>query len=67
MIEALQSPAPSVRAMGAFGLGLMEDADYLDGRESDPEAVRALLAALGDGERRVVTMAVEALGRDAPA
>ena len=63
LIQALQSPSPSVRAMGAFGLGLMEDADFLDGREPDPAAVSALLALLGDGERRVVTMAVDALGR----
>ena len=63
LIAALQSPAPSVRAMGAFGLGLMEDADFLDGREPDREAVTALLATLGDSERRVVAMAVDALGR----
>ncbi len=63
LIDALESPAPSVRAMAAFALGLMEDADFLDGREPDRDAVAALLAVLGDGERRVVTMAVDALGR----
>jgi len=41
----------------------MEDAEYLEDREPDGEAARALLAALGDDERRVVAMAVEALGR----
>jgi HEAT repeat protein/cyclophilin family peptidyl-prolyl cis-trans isomerase len=63
LIEALESPAPSVRAMAAFGLGLMEDAAYLEGREPDEGAASALLGALGDDERRVVALAVEALGR----
>lgn len=63
LIAALQSPSPSVRAMAAFGLGLMEDADYLDGRGPNEEAASALLVALGDGERNVVNMAVDALGR----
>jgi peptidyl-prolyl cis-trans isomerase B (cyclophilin B) len=63
LIQALQSPSPSVRAMGAFGLGLMEDAEYLTDREPSAEAANALLAVLGDDERRVVALAVEALGR----
>jgi cyclophilin family peptidyl-prolyl cis-trans isomerase len=49
--------------MAAFGLGLMEDAAYLQNREPDAAAASALLAVLGDEERRVVAMAVEALGR----
>ena len=63
LIQALEAEAPSVRAMGAFGLGLMEDAEFLEGRQPDESAASALLAALGDDERRVVALAVEALGR----
>ncbi|MCB1021635.1 MAG: HEAT repeat domain-containing protein, partial [Acidobacteria bacterium] len=63
LIEGLASHAPSVRAMAAFGLGLMEDAEYLEGREPDQQAADALLVALGDDERQVVAYAVEALGR----
>src|SRR5690606_38455233 len=45
------------------GLGLMEDKAFLRDRKPDEDAASALLAALGDEERRVVALAVEALGR----
>ena len=61
LIEALREDSPSVRAAAAFGLGLIEDADYV--REPDPRTVRALRRTLRDRERRVVANAVEALGR----
>ncbi len=66
LVEALRDPAPSVRAQAAFGLGLIEDADYVE--QPSPTVARALVralkdSALEDGERQVVANAVEALGR----
>lgn len=61
LIEALRDPAPSVRAQAAFGLGLIEDADYVE--QPNPAVARALLRTLKDEERQVVANAVEALGR----
>ena len=63
LVQALEDPAPSVRAMAAFGIGVIEDAKYLTDREPSEEAALALLATLGDPERYVVALAVEALGK----
>jgi cyclophilin family peptidyl-prolyl cis-trans isomerase/HEAT repeat protein len=63
LIEALHDPAPSVRAFAAFGLGLIGDRDWMEGREANPEAAQALGQVLHDDDRRVVTYAVEALGK----
>ena len=59
--KMLSDPAPSVRAMAAFGLGLAGDVEY--GATPDPKAAEALIAALDDSERNVVAYAVEALGK----
>ncbi len=63
LIEALRDAAPSVRANAAFALGLMGDRAWMEGRGSDPETARALIGALQDPERGVVTYAVDALGK----
>lgn len=63
LIEALDDPAPSVRAFAAFGLGLIGDRDWMEGREANAEAAQALGRVLQDDDRRVVTYAVEALGK----
>ena len=63
LIESVSDPAASVRAFAAFGLGLIGDRDWMEGREPNPEAARALRRLLRDQDRRVVTYAVEALGK----
>ncbi len=63
LIEALRDPAPSVRAYAAFGLGLIGDRDWMAGREARADAAQALGRVLQDEDRRVVTYAVEALGK----
>jgi HEAT repeat protein/cyclophilin family peptidyl-prolyl cis-trans isomerase len=65
LLEALRDPIPRVRAAAAFAIGLIEDRQSLagQGRAPDPRAPQALLAALDDDERPVVTRAVEALGK----
>jgi cyclophilin family peptidyl-prolyl cis-trans isomerase/HEAT repeat protein len=63
LIESLSDPAASVRAFAAFGLGLIGDRDWMQGREPNAEAARALGRVLQDENRRVVTYAVEALGK----
>jgi cyclophilin family peptidyl-prolyl cis-trans isomerase len=54
-----------VRAAAAFAIGLLQDREILaaEGRETRPEAAAALMEALGDEDRAVVTRAVEALGK----
>ena len=63
LVEALNDPAESVRAYAAFGLGLIGDRDWMQGREPNAAAAHALAGALQDEDRRVVTYAVEALGK----
>ncbi len=63
LIESLNDPAASVRAFAAFGLGLIGDRDWMEGREANVEAAQALGGVLQDEDRRVVTYAVEALGK----
>lgn len=63
LIESLSDPAASVRAFAAFGLGLIGDRDWMEGREARADAAQALGAVLQDEDRRVVTYAVEALGK----
>jgi HEAT repeat protein/cyclophilin family peptidyl-prolyl cis-trans isomerase len=63
LIESLNDPAASVRAFAAFGLGLIGDRDWMEGREVRAEAAQALGRVLQDEDRRVVTYAVEALGK----
>ncbi len=65
LLKALTEEAASVRAMAAFGIGLMEDRETLAewGRQPQQRAAEGLMAALGDDERAVVTYAVEALGK----
>ena len=63
LIESLSDPAASVRAFAAFGLGLIGDRDWMEGREPNAEAAQALGRVLQDDDRRVVTYAVEALGK----
>jgi cyclophilin family peptidyl-prolyl cis-trans isomerase/HEAT repeat protein len=63
LIEALNDPAASVRAYAAFGLGLIGDRDWMEGREPNAQAASALGRVLQDEDRRVVTYAVEALGK----
>lgn len=63
LIEALNDPAASVRAYAAFGLGLIGDRDWMAGREAGAAAAHALGGVLQDEDRRVVTYAVEALGK----
>lgn len=61
LIEALGDDAPSVRAAAAFGLGLIENAAYVE--EPSARVALALRKTLRDKERQVVANAVEALGR----
>ncbi len=63
LINALDDPAPSVRAAAAFGLGLIEDRRIIRGDSPEQQAATALMAALSDEDRRTVTYAVEALGK----
>lgn len=63
LIEALRDPAASVRAYAAFGLGLIGDREWMAGREPRAEVAQALGRVLQDEDRRVVTYAVEALGK----
>ena len=65
LLKALQDAIPRVRAEAAFAIGEMDDRDTRAelGREPRAAAVAGLMAALGDGERIVVTDAVEALGK----
>ena len=57
LVEALNDPAESVRAYAAFGLGLIGDRDWMQGREPNAAAAHALAGALQDEDRRVVTYA----------
>jgi HEAT repeat protein/cyclophilin family peptidyl-prolyl cis-trans isomerase len=65
LLEVLHDPIPRVRASAAFAIGLMEDRQALavQGLPPDPRALQALIAALDDDDRLVVTRAVEALGK----
>jgi HEAT repeat protein/cyclophilin family peptidyl-prolyl cis-trans isomerase len=65
LLEALRDPIPRVRASAAFAIGLLEDRQSLaeQGLTPDARAPQALMAALDDDERLVVTQAVEALGK----
>ncbi len=65
LLEALRDPIPRVRASAAFAIGLIEDRQSLaeQGLAPDPRAAQALISALDDDERVVVTRAVEALGK----
>ena len=65
LLDALNDPAPSVRAAAAFAIGVMEDADAPASLSREPrrEAADALRPLLEDDERAVVANAVEALGK----
>jgi HEAT repeat protein len=63
LLECLSDPISSVRAEGAFGLGLIGDRDAMAGKEADALAAQELTRVLQDEDRRVVTYAVEALGK----
>ena len=65
LYQALKDPIPRVRAQAAFAIGEIEDFETgaERGRKPREAAAKALLAALGDRERGVVTDAVEALGK----
>ena len=59
--EATIDPAPSVRAQAAFSIGVL--LDVRSGNNPNLGAADALLTLLEDGDRIVVTRAVEALGK----
>lgn len=63
LIECLRDPIANVRAEAAFALGLFADRDAMAGREPDALAAQELTLVLRDEDRRVVTYAVEALGK----
>ncbi len=63
LIGALDDSAASVRAAAAFGLGVIEDERILRGEPGAERVASALLGKLSDEDRRVVTYAVEALGK----
>ena len=63
LLECLKDPIASVRAEAAFGLGLIGDRDWMEGRPANAIAAQELSRILQDEDRRVVTYAVEALGK----
>ena len=65
LLTALEDPIARVRAAAAFAIGEMEDEGTLAelGLVPEERAARALLDALHDDERLVVSNAVEALGK----
>ena len=65
LLSALRDPIPGVRAAAGFAVGLMQSREFLAerGRDAEPLAGEALIAALEDEDRLVVTRVVEALGK----
>lgn len=63
LVAALDDPAPSVRVQAAFGIGHVFDARGPNGDRRTADAEQALLGVIHDDDRRVVSAAVEALGK----